>query len=128
MGSPMTGEVEWLRECSEGMANYRLLDAFEHGGVVDEAVPALDILWHRTRMATPGRSKGKAESAPDIDANGAISELHDRLFQRLGDTWLSQGPGMDDDRGAERPPQPLVGKANGVIEKVHRANAIDRGL
>src|ERR1700691_583367 len=43
MRGAMTGEVTGLGERSDWRAQYRFLDAFQHGSVVDEAAAALNI-------------------------------------------------------------------------------------
>src|SRR6266550_2034552 len=102
---------------ADGAAEDRLLDILQHRRIVDPAAAALDVASARARVGTPwGCYESGQEGGPGVDSHGPVAELGDGALDRRPELPVGQGPGVDDEGGGERPPDPLVDESDRVMK------------
>src|SRR3984885_7554317 len=124
MSSAVTCEVRGLGECTERRAQYRFLDAFQHGSVMDEAAAALNILRSRPRIRAPRRcSKCEWHADEGVDGDNSVTQLCNRSLHCLVDAWVLERMRMHNEVGIERTPQFGVAKFHCPLQILHWISA-----
>src|SRR6202035_1571383 len=94
-----------------------LLGPVEEQAVVDHAHATLDVVDRVPGECPPARQgEEEADTGQRVDSDAAVAKPGDGAVQR--GRVQPRGGGMDDDVGAERPPQRVVAEIHRPLEEV----------